>query len=76
LCGPTAHRALHQLVYEACPYQHQPNEPEDTGILECVVKILVESLAKRMVGYQRQLSRANQPVGDPVGIAHAGIRLA
>ena len=73
---PAADGALHQLVDEAGPHQHQPGEAEDVGIVNGFLKILVESLADGMVGYQSQLSRADQPVGDPVGIAHAGIGFA
>jgi hypothetical protein len=50
--------------------------PEDVGIGNGFLEIPVESLADGMVGDQSQLSRADQPVGDPVRIAHAGIGLA
>jgi hypothetical protein len=71
-----ANGTLHQFVDEARSHQHQPGEAEDVGIVNGFLKIPVESLADGMVGYQGQLSRADQPVGDPVGIAHAGIGLA
>ena len=70
---PAADRALHQFVDEARPHQHQPGKAEDIGIVNGFLKIPIESLADGMVGYQSQLSRADQPFGDPVGIAHAGI---
>jgi hypothetical protein len=73
---PAPDSALHEFVDEARPHQHQPNEAEDIGIVHGLLKILVESLADGMVGYQNQLSRADEPVGDPVGIAHACIGFA
>jgi len=73
---PVADGAHHVLVDEARPHQHQPDEAEDVGVVHDVVKISVESRADGMVGDQRQLRRADQPVGGPVGIAHAGIGLA
>jgi hypothetical protein len=41
---PAADGALHQLVDEARPHQHQPGEAEDIGIVNGFLKILVESL--------------------------------
>ena len=73
---PAADGALHPFVDEARPHQHQPDEAEDIGVVHALLEILVERAADGMVGDQRQLSRADQPVGDPVGIAHAGIGLA
>ena len=52
------------------------SKAEDIGIVNGSLKILVESLADGMIGYENQLSRADQPVGDPVRIANAGIGFA
>ena len=76
LRSPAANGAHHQFVDEARPHEHQPDEAEDIGIAHGFLKIPVGSVADGVVGYQSQLSRADQPGGEPVGIAHADIGLA
>jgi hypothetical protein len=70
--APLRTGALHQLVDEARPHQHQPSEAEDVGIVHGFVEILIKSFADGVVGYQNQLSRADQTSATQSGLRTLG----